>query len=698
MAGASSCSWPHGFPSTVLRAVEEAGASDLADLASLWTSREEAVQSSTDAGLSQELAALTGQLWALARCMESRPSCQTTSIAQPVSRVLAAPHVQLAHATLRLPAGPARPGVALRGPPLPFPKLRSGRVGGGVIQADSTQVPDRCLSVFEDIYELYVEAGSAGEFWMQADSADEEQTRRQLLATKIAKFQPAELRSKITAMTRWRQWLAASRWSQDAWASPSAACFGAALEQAATRRPTAGKALWDAGLWWKTYAGLPFPVHHGLVVAHRRPVQSHQPSTPATLEPWQFMNLLYHALSANGPEALFIRAVLVSAIATVRFRHAQRSALPVFDDSRISGRVQFGKRRQFGTRPGFTWSIPRFVLPQRDVFAQLQPFYSRVRDAAVCKHGQFPGLFPSICAGSRGYLAEDAQWCTKPMAPNTFNKFLNRALVSAEAFHVPVGSKCLRRFMPSLGEALEVGEEDAQAIGNWQDVPQGRGVSGVSRRRAIFPMGKHYASGTDRYPAVLKARLLAELFAIVKRLRPALIERGAYNGGMLRPGTLTWDSVHQAFNEHSRPSKRKSPELGMQQKEQVKVRKPSPQRMAPSSSSSSGSSSSSPANLSPQPWLPCGPLPRSVEQQAPPDGVAIVPESAHQDEWFRVSRRIHRLAFYTTDAAPVPVCQKASGAPLRGKVKEQGFGATSAAKAGRWCAKCQSGASSSGGI
>ena len=132
MAGPSSCSWPHGFPPAVLRAVEEAGASDLSDLASLWTSRQEAVQSSADAGLTHELAARVGQLWALARCMESRPSCQATSIAQQVSRVQVAPHTQLAHPSLRMPAGPARPGVALRGPPLPLPKLRSGRVGGGV--------------------------------------------------------------------------------------------------------------------------------------------------------------------------------------------------------------------------------------------------------------------------------------------------------------------------------------------------------------------------------------------------------------------------------------------------------------------------------------------------------------------------------------------------------------------------------------
>ena len=160
MAGFSSCSWPHGFPSVVLRAVEEAGASDLVGLASLWTSREEAVQCTLDAGLTQELAARAGQLWALSRCSEPRLLRQVSGNAQPVGAAPTAPHLQLARPSQQSPTGPARPGVALRGPPLSFPKLRSGQVGGGVAQADGNPKTQRHLPVFEDIYKLYVEAGT----------------------------------------------------------------------------------------------------------------------------------------------------------------------------------------------------------------------------------------------------------------------------------------------------------------------------------------------------------------------------------------------------------------------------------------------------------------------------------------------------------------------------------------------------------
>ena len=39
--------------------------------------------------------------------------------------------------------------------------------------------------------------------------------------------------------------------------------------------------------------------------------------------------------------------------------------------------------------------------------------------------------------------------------------------------------------MPSLAEALEIHEEDAQAVGTWQDVPRSSIQSGFHRQRAV---------------------------------------------------------------------------------------------------------------------------------------------------------------------------------------------------------------------
>ena len=267
------------------------------------------------------------------------------------------------------------------------------------------------------------------------------------------------------------------------------------------------------------------------------------------------------------------------------------------------------------------------------------------------------------------------------MATNTFNKLLNRALVSASAFHVHVGSKCLRRFMPSLGEALEISEEDAQAVGTWQDVLQGQTSSGVSRRRAIFTMGKHYASGTERYCCELKARLLAELFAVVKHLRPTLVARGEYKEGKLRPGALTWADVHQAFkDQESAPKRRRMTQENLGAHTRQHQPSPAcgsrdiPQAVVPPPASSSGASSSSSSSSS-----------STGQHDFSPDMHIGSPVPAQHDEWFRVARRVHRLAYYTATADPVPLCRQASGTSMRGRVREQGVGPSSAFKAGKWC-------------
>ena len=57
--------------------------------------------------------------------------------------------------------------------------------------------------------------------------------------------------------------------------------------------------------------------------------------------------------------------------------------------------------------------------------------------------------------------------------------------------------------MPSLAKALEIHEEDAQAVGTWQDVPRSSMQSGFPGQRAVSPVMQHFASGTARYPSEL---------------------------------------------------------------------------------------------------------------------------------------------------------------------------------------------------
>ena len=80
----------------------------------------------------------------------------------------------------------------------------------------------------------------------------------------------------------------------------------------------------------------------------------------------------------------------------VGFVTRQRSSVPEFDEARVSGRVIFGKRRQFGHSPWIRL-VYSSVHPQKfDVFAQLKPSHEGVTTASSTKQVQFPGLFASL--------------------------------------------------------------------------------------------------------------------------------------------------------------------------------------------------------------------------------------------------------------------------------------------------------------
>ena len=67
------------------------------------------------------------------------------------------------------------------------------------------------------------------------------------------------------------------------------ACFGAALEQTAARRPTAGTARWNTALW-SVCASL--STMDSWWCSGDLFTQTHQPKVPETLAPWQFCNLV----------------------------------------------------------------------------------------------------------------------------------------------------------------------------------------------------------------------------------------------------------------------------------------------------------------------------------------------------------------------------------------------------------------------
>ena len=95
----------------------------------------------------------------------------------------------------------------------------------------------------------------------------------------------------------------------------------------------------------------------------------------------------------------------------------------------------------------------------------------------------------------------------------------------------------LRRFMPTLCNVLELPDVDAQAVGNWSEVPQGGGLT-APRNKASTPMGRHYAGHKVMRSAVVKVRLLDRFFELWQLQKSTLTPEG-----LLPVDSWTWKEL-----------------------------------------------------------------------------------------------------------------------------------------------------------
>ena len=96
----------------------------------------------------------------------------------------------------------------------------------------------------------------------------------------------------------------------------------------------------------------------------------------------------------------------------------------------------------------------------------------------------------------------------------------------------------LRRFLPTLANVLGYGVEVAQAIGSWQEVPQGVGTSG----QAIRPMSLHYSDARALDSCEAKRKVL-EHFAQVSMAHPQVRSIVAGQWAQVPTGSFSWQNL-----------------------------------------------------------------------------------------------------------------------------------------------------------
>ena len=197
--------------------------------------------------------------------------------------------------------------------------------------------------------------------------------------------------------------------------------------------------------------------------------------------------------------------VILNCIACIRCKHLARSSLRSTDDSRMTAFCPKGKRVRKGARPPYSWAVP--LLPQ--IPASLFKFLTDI----ITRWETPPFIVPAFQAGTtrRKFLAR--KWLQKPMLNHQWVKLLRQVMAAAGWAQPELSTlsfNSMRRFLPTLADVLRVDRDTAQAVGSWQEIPQGEGSAG----RAIRPMSLHYSDEQALSSCVAKVRVLSRFFEV----------------------------------------------------------------------------------------------------------------------------------------------------------------------------------------
>lgn len=132
-------------------------------------------------------------------------------------------------------------------------------------------------------------------------------------------------------------------------------------------------------------------------------------------------------------------------------------------------------------------------------------------------------------------------WRAAPMPYTKFVALLRRLLDDPGVTY-----NSAPRFLPSTGGPLNLVESDAQAISNWQEFEGKASADAPARRRASFPMSRHYADGKASAAGELKASLISALYFALRKKASTAGKNALTEDGFLRAGGFTWEDLRSA--------------------------------------------------------------------------------------------------------------------------------------------------------
>eukprot|EP00434_Breviolum_minutum_P017681 symbB.v1.2.015606.t1/scaffold1172.1/size134038/3 len=218
--------------------------------------------------------------------------------------------------------------------------------------------------------------------------------------------------------------------------------------------PTAAASMYQVFRWFESSMGNCFHTDHFLIKPYRLHSVNHTGKQAVELAPWEFYNLVISAAKAAGTRLVLLCFMIMSAVSCIRFEHVQRSRL-------VKACLQDFLQNETLPTAQFLW--PGLKLTAEDLWE-------------VCDSTPFT--------------------VGKPMSRSRFLELLRGTLLEVgvpreEA--TSAGYNRLRRFLPTLGNCLQLDKQSMQSLGNWVEIPAGGGPQPATKEKATIDMSTHYS-------------------------------------------------------------------------------------------------------------------------------------------------------------------------------------------------------------
>ena len=304
--------------------------------------------------------------------------------------------------------------------------------------------------------------------------------------------------------------------------------------------PTAASSMFQVMKWFEVSMGNNFHTDHFLVKPHRLHAATHAGKQAVELAPWEFFNLLLAATKAKGTHLIILCFMLLSAVSCIRFEHVQRSRLIKVHHKYLEFWCTRGKSRKKGARPPFSWTCPDVQWHGWSLQACLRDFFQN--ECLSDRNFLWPAL--KLSPEDLWELCDSTPFVvTRPMSRSRFLELLRGGLLQVG---VPreeancAGYNRLRRFLPTLGNCLQVDRDSMQSLGNWVEIPSGGGPQPTVKERGRLDMSMHYSGQKTHRSAQVKLAMLDHLMMLFRRKQVDF----AFNvDGLLCRDAWSWEEL-----------------------------------------------------------------------------------------------------------------------------------------------------------